>query len=333
MLTDTQTAPAPTAPKVSQILLNSITTVATWILRSAQRGSSIEPRRSMRSCPAAFLKSGKAIPAILVGLFLTACSVKQLQDNTVDIGSSTGSIYASQVLDNLNRLARDSNAVPSQFYLDTGKIKTQNTITPNLTIPLGNTVTRTVVSNGVSQVVAPYNALTLGAQEEWDQEWDITPAKSASTLQTLRAAYLYVLGMDKNGDFKDKTPEDKSPASGLIHKIFLGCKSTCFWVLSKAPCVQQNDERPSEWKDQTGQTWICLGRYGSIYSRLAELRETMVAKEAYDNGVLFDLVLLSLQARQEGKSQQSTHDISPRGVSVKASTEAQATRVAAAMAR
>jgi hypothetical protein len=62
------------------------------------------------------------------------------------------SFYSSQVLENLCNLAYDRNTMPSHFLFSKGTIHTSDSITPGVTIPLGNQVTRTVAVGGVSQV-------------------------------------------------------------------------------------------------------------------------------------------------------------------------------------
>src|ERR1700691_4004247 len=89
---------------------------------------------------------GTAIYGLIVVVTLSGCSITALHDRTVDIGRSVGDIYTSQVLENLYRIAYDRNAMPSHFGITKGTIKTQETVTPTLTVPLGSQVTRTVVA-------------------------------------------------------------------------------------------------------------------------------------------------------------------------------------------
>jgi hypothetical protein len=129
----------------------------------------------------------------LVELSLAGCSVQQLQDNTVSIGSSLGSLYRSQVLENINAFYNDPNATPSIFSISKGMIKTSNSVTPGVTIPLGNQSTRIVAVGGVSQTVSSFNGISLQAAEAWEQSWEITPEKDPAVLQIVRAVYLSTL--------------------------------------------------------------------------------------------------------------------------------------------
>jgi hypothetical protein len=264
---------------------------------------------------------------VLAGLSLAACSVQQLKDNTLDIGGSVGSIYTSQIIGNLESLDRNLNAMPSLFSLSSGGIHTTNNINPSLTVPLGNTVTRTVVSNGVSQIVAPYNSLGIQASEGWEQTWNIVPEKDPTVLRVLRAVYLYSLGkLDAKvfDDIKDDSPtweKAAAPQTGLGNAPITRTTTTgkadklmpnsgpsdshdwrkqiddlkkeldatcaggaCFQFLSNVPC-------PSSPSDDV----VCIGRYGTLLDRVTQQRELMMPRNAYNKGVLFDIVLFSLR--------------------------------------
>ena len=271
------------------------------------------------------------ITLLLAGLIVAGCSVQQLHDNTIDIGGSVGSIYTAQVLENINALANDLNAMPSHYSISSGQIFSKNSVSPTLSVPLGNTVTRTVVTNGVSQIVSPYNSLQLGASEEWTQTWNITPERNADELRVLRSAYLFVLGEFNSDEFKvslnhpttfrniantDKLEKDKTTTStqttstrlladsslveSIINKCLNAPENKCFKILKNSTCSQSTEPGTDqqEWTVDHNKTWICLGRYGSSYSRLFQKKEMVVYPDAYKAGILFDLVLLSLQLQQ-----------------------------------
>lgn len=86
------------------------------------------------------------------------------------------------------------NAVPSDFILAQGTITTQNQFQPSVSIPYGNTVTRDIVTNTITQVVAPYQSISLSGSQQWQQSWNITPQPHACAIGVLHDAYLYVLG-------------------------------------------------------------------------------------------------------------------------------------------
>jgi hypothetical protein len=270
------------------------------------------------------------ITLLLAGLTVAGCSVQQLHDNTIDIGGSVGSIYTAQVLENINALANDSNAMPSHYSISGGQITSRNSVSPSISVPLGSQVTRTVVTNGVSQIVSPYNSVQLAASEEWTQLSNITPERNADKLRVLREAYLFVIGKYNSvNNFKESlTPQftnssdtekieqgkpstsmkttttrllaDPKLVESIIKKCLNAPKNQCFKILKNPTCWQSTESGidQGEWTLDHNETWICLGKYRSYYSKLFQKNEMVVYRNAYNNGVLFDLVLLSLQLQQ-----------------------------------
>jgi hypothetical protein len=173
-----------------------------WLVRGMHAGgtsiSRITNRRRLDPGTPSTLStlrlSGIGIALLIAGFALAGCSVPHLQGETVNVGSSVGSIDTSQVLESLYNLANDPNAVPSPFTFSQGTIQTTNSIAPGVSIPLGNQVTRTVASGGITQVVAPYNGLSLQGSEGWTQSWQINPVEDAQVLRTLHFIYSYVVG-------------------------------------------------------------------------------------------------------------------------------------------
>ena len=251
----------------------------------------------------------RVVPFLLMAvLALTGCAITQLQGRTVDIGASVGSLYTSQVLENIHRFAEDREVVPSLFVITKGTIHTLNSITPGVAIPLGNQVTRTVAVGGVSQIVGSYNGLTLQGQESWDQGWDIVPKQDTVALRRLRALYLYVLGRlcEKSATNKacweqvtqDLGPDAKDPFVGLMLQE---CQRAgdgergCFRlrIKGKPECV-----RPSV-SDFRVQQWVCLGIYQDIREKLTFDHEMTIWGPAFQRDVLFNLVLYSLKVQSQ----------------------------------
>jgi hypothetical protein len=250
----------------------------------------------------------------IIFCLLGGCSVPHLKENTIDIGGSAGSIYTVQVINSLQSLSDDPNTIPPLFYISAGSVKTQSSVTPGVNLPLGNTVTRTVVTDGVSQIVTPFRAFTLAGTEEWDQSWNIAPAKSARSLGLLRDVYNYVLGhsgvtgpglVAKFNPPPPKVPAAQSPPSALppaaptpasdpfadvrplVQKVTQMCPSSgCFLADSSGACPKSPDGR------------VCLDKYQTTYERLTQPHQMTITQSAYDAGVLGDLVLISLQLLQ-----------------------------------
>jgi hypothetical protein len=268
----------------------------------------------------------------LASLVVAGCSVPQLQYNTTDVGRTVGSIYTDQTLENIYDLANDSNAMPSHYSILGGKIATNNSITPSISVPLGSQVTRTVVTNGVSQIVSPYNSFQLQAGQGWNQEWNIVPDRNVDELRLLRSTYRYVLGQIDEQNFRrdlahmtnfaTQTVTSKSEGKkissssqtttthsladlSLVENIILECtidqkSGGCFKILKAPTCSPPAEPlkgQPEEAIDD-GQRWTCVGRYGSLYNKVVRGNELVVRSEVFSKGILFDLVLLSLQLQQ-----------------------------------
>jgi hypothetical protein len=233
----------------------------------------------------------------MLGLVVAGCSMTQLRERTVDVGQSVGSIYTSQVLENLYSLAYDRVTIPSLFVVSKGIIHTSDSITPSVSFPLGNQVTRTVASGGITQVVGTYNGIGLQGTETVEQSWEITPQNNALALDRLRAVYLYVL---TPGDKTNVPPPGQHSAS--FDTIVKECRDdACFRVKGdQDSCVP-----PPSPKDLGPKSWICLGKYqGNL--RLATQRQMMITKEAYERDILLKLVLYSLQAQVDAEPEHTT---------------------------
>lgn len=124
---------------------------------------------------------------------ISGCSSWQLNENTLDVGGSVSDLFKNQVLTNLATLQQDNYALPSLFQISTGTISTTGDVGATFSAPLGNSVTRTVVSNGVSQIVAPYPSVTFPLSDQWSQNWQISPFIKSRQLEVLRAGYLLAL--------------------------------------------------------------------------------------------------------------------------------------------
>lgn len=236
-----------------------------------------------------------------------------------------GSIYTSQVLRNIDKIDHDPFATPSLFAVTTGQIGSSNTITPSVSIPLGNQVTRTVATGGITQVVGQYNGFGVNVAEGWTQTWTITPQTDANVLRILHAVYRYALGQrnELDGILPPSKPAPRGtgkpvpnpPPSSTANKPSMAipgsrsleqdtddfradCNSAhlpnggCFQTMADAPCAQIGKSPVPG----TADSLVCLGKYGES---LLQRREMTVSENAYNSGVIYHLVLISLQAEAD----------------------------------
>src|SRR5262245_19897608 len=140
---------------------------------------------------------------IAAGLAVCGCASTQLNYNTADLASSLNSLTKRQIFFNLAQAMTDPEFVPSQVTISVGTAQTLNSVTPPVSVPLGNPVVTTsrVGTAGISSrdffstaVTSP--APTLGVQfvDAWNQSWTMSPINSSTQVRRLRALYQYATG-------------------------------------------------------------------------------------------------------------------------------------------
>jgi hypothetical protein len=184
---------------------------------------------------------------------LAGCSTPHLREQAISVGHSAGSIYTSQVLENLYNTAEENDAIPSLFSFSKGSIQTSNTISPTVNIPIGDTRTQTLVAGnlGVSQLVGNAQGISIGASEVWQQSWDISPEKNPLVLWTLNLVYNYVLGDINDADSRLNaiTPQQRKSEQPRAPKP--PSLQTCSITLTSAKCQSENKLPPSIPSDDT----------------------------------------------------------------------------------
>ena len=141
-----------------------------------------------------------ALP-MATSLLLFGCASAQLNYNTLDIASSVDSLYTRQALDNLSKYIDNPEGIPSQMDILQGTVQTSNSITPSLSAPLSQAITSTgsraaaTFTTTHTSVLAGAGA-SLGASDNWQQNWNVVPLSDANTLRNLRALYRYVIYPD-----------------------------------------------------------------------------------------------------------------------------------------
>ena len=120
------------------------------------------------------------------------CASLQLGYNTLDVAGSVNSLYINQTLENLSRTIDDHFAIPSQVDLAAGTVQTSNSIAPQISFPLSNTVTRNG-ANLVTSVVHASTNMNVNASDAWQQSWTIAPITDGDSLRNLRALYRNVV--------------------------------------------------------------------------------------------------------------------------------------------
>jgi hypothetical protein len=147
--------------------------------------------------------------SIAACLAACGCASTQLNYNTADLASSFNSLTKRQIFFNLAQALTDPEFVPSQVTISVGTAQTLNSITPSISVPLGNplvTTSRVAAAAGATArgaarndfistaVTSPTPTLGVQAVDAWNQSWTMSPINSSTQLRRLRALYQYATG-------------------------------------------------------------------------------------------------------------------------------------------
>lgn len=126
---------------------------------------------------------------VVVALLVAGCTTRQLASRTTELGPSITKIEEEEIFMNLSRFIDSCvkqtgdqacrGVVPNQFVLGGGQAQVSNQQQgPNLT------------TNFMGQVV---KALTFQDQNQWTENWSITPVTDFADIERLRLLYTYAV--------------------------------------------------------------------------------------------------------------------------------------------
>ena len=143
----------------------------------------------------------RACAAVSVGLYLlvSGCASTQLNHNTLELATSVGNVQTQQVLYNLSLILDDPSAIPTHVTLSDGSASTNNSVQPQISSPLAQTISQTTATAGFAnqlQSTLSHTGMSasISAQNLYSQSWDYTPVTDGDELRRLRALYKYALG-------------------------------------------------------------------------------------------------------------------------------------------
>ena len=136
-----------------------------------------------------------------VCLLCAGCASTQLNYNTLEISDTIDAILTKQVLSNLGRFVANPYAIPSMTTLSSGTVTTTNSVSPSFTDPLTDTIASTTsvakvlggATTSTTSVVGTTTGkgLTIGATDQWMQNWVTNPIIENHILRRLRALYRF----------------------------------------------------------------------------------------------------------------------------------------------
>jgi hypothetical protein len=138
-----------------------------------------------------------ALSATIIVLLLVGCAGPVLNEYTVYLGPTIGSIEERQVLQNLGRFVDNPWAIPGHVELANGQIQATNQAGINLKYPFSAARTSSSVTSAVTTVVTKGNEFDLNPAQTQDQEsYNILPVTDPDDLRRLRAIYHYAICPD-----------------------------------------------------------------------------------------------------------------------------------------
>jgi hypothetical protein len=166
-----------------------------------------------------------------ISSILATCASTQLNYNSLDLAASVDSLITRQLLFNLARTLDDQYSIPSQIKLAAGSANTTNSVTPNISYPLSNSVVATnqlvsAATRTITQSTAttnPSRSLTVAATDQWQQGWTLDPVTNPDDLRRLRSLYRYATGRIDQSDFICEYPIQLTKQT--THPVTLSCPS------------------------------------------------------------------------------------------------------------
>ncbi len=160
--------------------------------------------------------------ALLCLLLLAGCASAQLNYNAMDLATSSSDLISTQILSNLAKFRRFPFAIPSQVSIPSGSVTTTNSVTPTFGSPLGlqattsvaNTVAATLSGTTTHTALSPNGTFTLGASDQWSQNWSISPLQDPDQLRRLRAIYRFGAGLIDRAELACEYPLIQKAAGG-----------------------------------------------------------------------------------------------------------------------
>lgn len=125
---------------------------------------------------------------------LGGCASTQLNENTLNVASTTESLQTQQVLYNISKFADNADTVPDQAEISSGTIATTNSAAPSLSYSFARaagTTSNAMVGLGTSGLRTVSKGFMIPFTDQWTQSWAIQPINDGDDLRRLRALYRY----------------------------------------------------------------------------------------------------------------------------------------------
>src|SRR5580704_11069348 len=111
-----------------------------------------------------------SLSATIIGLLSASCAGPVLNEYTVYLGPTIGSIEERQVMQNLGRFVDNPWAIPGHIELANGQIQAMNQAGINLKYPFSTARTSSNVTAAVTTMITKGNEFDLNPAQTQDQE-------------------------------------------------------------------------------------------------------------------------------------------------------------------
>lgn len=138
----------------------------------------------------------------IIALSLASCATAQLNNNTLEVGSTVDDVVTNQIVYNLARYLRDPTANPSQASIPSGSVTTTNQATVSVSTPFNTAATATTQLSTAAGAIIPAitrissgvlgaTTITPSLNNQASQSLSVTPNTDSDQERRLRALYRY----------------------------------------------------------------------------------------------------------------------------------------------
>lgn len=136
----------------------------------------------------------------IIALTATGCASTQLNYNALDLAGTVDDLITKQIVHNLGKFVFSPTAIPTQVSIASGSVTTTGQVSASLNTPLNKSLTATTqIASSITQIstgVLAASTIMPTANDQWSQNWGLSPITDADQMRRLSALYRYVTHPD-----------------------------------------------------------------------------------------------------------------------------------------
>jgi hypothetical protein len=141
----------------------------------------------------------------MIALAAGGCASTQLNHNALDLAGTVDDLITRQITQNIGKFMLNPSAIPTQVSIASGSVTTTGQISASMNSPLNKSLTLTnqaVASaspsiTNINTGVLAAATITPTAQDQWSQNWGLSPITDSDQMRRLSALYRYVTHPDR----------------------------------------------------------------------------------------------------------------------------------------